>query len=564
MSDTDNHADWWRDAVVYQIYPRSFADSNGDGIGDLRGIISRVPYLAELGVDAVWLSPFYPSPLVDGGYDVADYRDVDPRIGSLDDFDGLVAALHHAGIRLYVDIVPNHCSDQHPWFQAALTAPPGAPERDRFIFHDGLGDDHSLPPSDWRANFGGPAWTPVGDGTFYFHLYAAEQPDWNWDNREVRDDFLTTLRFWSDRGVDGFRVDVAMALSKDLTDPLPFAEVEQIPIGPEHPFYDRDGIDEIYAEWREVFDTYDPPRVAVAELWAEPSPRKARYATKRSLGQAFFFDLLQAEFAAVTFKRSVDNVLSWVKQSGSSCTWVLSNHDNVRHASRYGLPEVADDGDVWATSDRDRRWRLTRGTDPVEDIERGLRRARAATMFMLALPGSAYLYQGEELGLRDVADLPDDVLQDPIFFRDPTFNRGRDGCRVPLPWTLEGPSFGFGSGSAHLPQPSWFGAHAVSVEEGDPTSTLNLYRQALRLRHDFRREGLGEELRWADALDGALHLVRPSVGWHSVTNFTADPIAWPGLPTTMLASSEPWEPGTPLPAETTVWFNEKGTVDDPV
>ncbi|MDR2114607.1 MAG: alpha-amylase, partial [Bifidobacteriaceae bacterium] len=309
---------WWRQAVVYQIYPRSFADANGDGIGDLPGITSRVPYLQKLGIDAVWLSPFYPSALADGGYDVDDYRAVDPRIGTLEQFDQMSQALHAAGIRLIVDIVPNHSSNRHVWFQEALASPPGSAARERYIFRDGLGPDRSQPPTDWQAAFGGPAWEPVGDGQYYLHLFAPEQPDWNWDNPEVRADFLHTLRFWSDRGVDGFRVDVAMGLAKDLSaEVLPSqAELDMIPVGPEHPTQDRDELDQIYAEWREVFNLYDPPRFAVAEVWVERPERRARYARPDSLGQAFNFDLLRADFDAAQFRSVIATNLRHAAESG--------------------------------------------------------------------------------------------------------------------------------------------------------------------------------------------------------------------------------------------------------
>jgi len=556
--DNWNSPTWWRQAVVYQIYPRSFADSDGDGIGDLQGIVSRVPYLESLGIDAVWLSPFYPSALADGGYDVDDYRDVDPRIGTMADFDQMVAALHDAGIKVFVDIVPNHSSNRHAWFQQALDAEPGSPERDRFIFRRGIGPDHDQPPSQWKAAFGGNVWEPVGDGWYYFHIFAPEQPDWNWENREVRDDFLTTLRFWSDHGVDGFRVDVAMALAKgfgsDHPDVLPTEEeLYATPIGPDHLLYDRDAVDEIYAEWRAVFNEYDPPRVAVAELWAEPSPRKARYATDSSLGQAFYFDILHAGFSPHKVRRVVDQVLGWAKDSGSSSTWVLSNHDNVRHATRFGLPDV-DSEDVWAGFDRDRQWLLTGGTVPCEDIERGLRRALALTTFLLGLPGSMYLYQGEELGLREVADIPAEDRQDPIFYRSPGYNVGRDGCRVPLPWTQDGTSFGFGPGGAHLPQPAWFAQYAVSAEDGDPHSPLTVYRRALRLRHELQT---AEELAWMDAPDQILRFERPS-GWQVITNFSPDPVAWKDLgfdsiPESAVLSTRPLE-SNGLAGETTIWL----------
>ena len=455
-------SDWWRQAVVYQVYPRSFADANGDGVGDLRGITSRVPYLVSLGVDAVWLSPFYPSALADGGYDVDDHRDVDPRLGTLADFDELAAALHAAGLKLIVDIVPNHTSNRHEWFRAALAAGRGSPARDRYIFRDGKGPNGLDPPSDWESVFGGPAWERVADGQWYLHMFAEQQPDLNWESREVRDDFLQTLRFWSDRGVDGFRVDVAHGLAKNLAEPMQPQAVlasETLADGA-HPLSDRDEVHAIYAEWRRLFNEYDPPRSAVAEAWV-PAARRARYATPEGLGQAFNFDLLEADWNRDAFRRIIADNLRYAEQTGASSTWVLSNHDVVRHATRYGLPEGSDgrhqDGKAWLLSD---------GTTPLLDGELGVRRARAASLLVLALPGSVYLYQGEELGLHEVADLPREQIQDPAFRRSGGADKGRDGCRVPLPWTADGGSFGFGPDGAHLPQPAWFGPVSVRRRGG--------------------------------------------------------------------------------------------------
>ncbi|MFC4627627.1 alpha-amylase family glycosyl hydrolase [Promicromonospora alba] len=536
-----NDPTWWRQAAVYQIYPRSFADANDDGIGDLRGIISRVPYLQGLGIDAVWLSPFYPSALADGGYDVADYRDVDPRIGTLDEFDEMVAALHAAGIRVIVDIVPNHSSDEHVWFQEALAAGPGSPERARYIFRDGLGADGSEPPADWDSMFGGLAWTRVPDGQWYLHLFAKEQPDFNWDNEEVRADFRKTLRFWSDRGVDGFRIDVAHALTKELGDSLPTqAEIDAITEPGAHPLWDRDEVHEIYADWRKVFDEYTPPRIAVAEAWVS-TPRRPRYASADGLGQAFNFDLLEADFDAEQFRTIISDNLALSAASGSSTTWVFSNHDVVRHATRYALP--ARNG---STTKQGRDWLLSGGTEPAADVALGLRRARAATLLMLGLPGSAYLYQGEELGLPEVADIPAAERQDPAFFRNPGVDVGRDGCRVPLPWTREGKSFGFGEGGAHLPQPATFGELSVEAQDGAPGSTLELYRAALALRHELQTD---ETLEWVPGRADVLHFTRPN-GWHVVTNFGPDAVPLPDGE--VLLASEPL-PGGLLPGSTTAW-----------
>ncbi|MFJ3420912.1 glycoside hydrolase family 13 protein [Streptomyces sp. NPDC086082] len=538
--------DWWRQAVVYQVYPRSFADADGDGLGDLKGITQRLGHLAALGIDALWLSPFYPSELADGGYDVADYRDVDPRLGTLDDFDAMVAEAHRLGLKVMVDIVPNHTSRQHRWFREALAAPPGSAARGRYVFRDGRGEHGELPPTDWPSVFGGSAWAQVPDGQWYLHLFTPEQPDLDWDDEEVREDFRTTLRFWSDRGVDGFRVDVAHALAKDLTEPLrdigPLAAnsedvLDSIPPG-SHPYYDRDEVHAIYRDWRRaVLDTYTPPRMAVAEAWV-PSARRALYARPDELGQAFNFEYLEAGWDAEQLREVITGSLATARAAGASATWVLSNHDVVRHASRLMLPPGTDPN----------TWLLSNGHTPPVDTAAGLRRARAATLLMLALPGSSYVYQGEELGLPEVADLPVEALQDPIWEQQGHTHKGRDGCRVPLPWTTTGPSYGFGAGPAWLPQPASFAAYAVEAQDGTEGSTLELYRTALRLRRKLLD---GEALTWADSSPGVLHFAR-SDGWRCVTNLSGAPVALP--PGELLLSSEPAAGERQLAPDTTVWL----------
>ncbi|RIX26460.1 glycoside hydrolase family 13 protein [Amnibacterium setariae] len=542
-------ADWWRTAVVYQVYPRSFADGNGDGIGDLAGLIDRVPYLARLGIDAVWLSPFYPSALADGGYDVDDYRDVDPRIGTLAQFDELVAALHAEGIRIVVDIVPNHSGSGHAWFQAALAAAPGSPERARYVFRDGLGEHGELPPSDWVSHFGGSAWTRVPDpssgsgrgGQWYLHLFAPEQPDFDWSNPEVREEFHGILRFWADRGVDGFRVDVAHALAKDLTEPLPsYPRIARDVLKDDGTdvLFDRDEVHEIFRGWRKVMDEYDPPRSAVAEAWAAPS-RLPLYARPDELGQTFEFDLVLEPWDAAAFRRSIEVALERARAAGASSTWVLSNHDIVRHASRFGLPAGTDLN----------AWLLSQGTSPVEDRERGAARALAGSLLLLALPGSAYLYQGEELALPEVADLQPEALEDPIWERTGHVEKGRDGARVPLPWTADGPSFGFGAGGAHLPQPAWFGRYAVAVEDADPASVLNRYREALAVRAGLLA---GEGVRFVDGREGVIEFERDG-GWRCITAFGAPAELPPGE---VLLSSAPIGAGRVLPADATAWLRD--------
>ncbi|MBO7938092.1 glycoside hydrolase family 13 protein [Streptomyces antibioticus] len=536
--------DWWRQAVVYQVYPRSFADADGDGLGDLRGVTDRLPHLAALGVDALWLSPFYPSELADGGYDVADPRDVDPRLGTLADFDALAAEAHRLGLKVIVDIVPNHTSHRHPWFQEALAAGPGSPARERYVFRDGRGTAGELPPTDWQSVFGGSAWHRVPDGQWYLHLFAREQPDLNWGLEEVREDVRTTLRFWADRGVDGFRVDVAHALAKDLAEPLrdlgPLTgenALAELPPGT-HPFYDRDEVHEIYRDWRRVLDAYSPPRTAVAEAWV-PGARRALYARPDELDQAFNFEYLQAPWDAEAIRRVVTDSLATARAVGASATWVLSNHDVVRHASRLSLPPGTDEN----------AWLLADGRTPPLDDLAGLRRARAATLLMLALPGSSYVYQGEELGLPEVADLPVEVLQDPVWEQTGRTRKGRDGCRVPLPWTTTGPSYGFGAAGAWLPQPPSFARYAVQAQDGVEGSTLEFYRTALRLRRKLLD---GEELVWhPDTPAGVLAFAR-SDAWRCVANLSAAPVPLP--PGEVLLSSAPLGDDGHLEPDTTVWL----------
>ncbi|BDD73290.1 glycoside hydrolase family 13 protein [Streptomyces violaceoruber] len=536
---------WWRQAVIYQVYPRSFADADGDGLGDLRGVTQRLTHLAALGVDALWLSPFYPSELADGGYDVDDYRDVDPRLGTLDDFDELAAEAHRLGLKVIVDLVPNHTSHRHAWFREALAAGPGSAARDRYVFRDGRGAHGELPPTDWQSVFGGSAWQRVPDGQWYLHLFAPQQPDLNWENEQVRADFRTTLKFWCDRGVDGFRVDVAHALVKDLTEPLRDlgapelsgeAALAQFAPGT-HPFYDRDDVHEVYRDWRKILDAYTPPRTAVAEAWV-PGPRRVLYARPDELGQAFNFEYLQTGWDAAELREVITGSLADARAAGASATWVLSNHDVVRHATRLVLsPDTDTDA-----------WLLSGGRAPAVDPAAGLRRARAATLLMLALPGSAYLYQGEELGLPEVAGLPTEVLQDPIWEQTGHVRKGRDGCRVPLPWTTEGPSYGFGAGGAWLPQPPDFAAYAVQAQDGVAGSTLELYRTALRLR---RKLLAGESLTWSDDVPAGVLRFDRSDGWRCVTNLSGTAVDLPAGE--VLLSSAPLEDGR-LGPDTTVWL----------
>jgi alpha-glucosidase len=492
---------WWRRAVIYEVYVRSFADSDGDGVGDLGGIRSRLPYLRDLGVDAVWITPFYPSPMADGGYDVADYRDVEPLFGTLADAEALLSEAHDLGLRVIVDIVPNHSSDRHTWFQAALASGPGSPERDRYVFRRGRGPAGSEPPTDWQSTFGGSAWKQLPDGDWYLHLFAPEQPDFNWEHPEVVEDFHRTLRFWLDRGVDGFRIDVANALKKDQAFPDLGSLEEQLLSGgdgPHHPFWDRDEVHEVYRGWRRVMDEYEGEPTFVAEAWVHSPSRLARYVRHDELHTAFNFQFLQAPWAADDLRSVVDACLATTHAVGAPTTWVLSNHDVTRHATRYGrLDSTA--GGVGENA--------RAGPDTPVDVTLGLRRARAATLLALALPGSAYLYQGEELGLPDVVDLPEHVLADPIWERSQRTERGRDGCRVPIPWSVSGPSLGFGAAAPWLPQPRDWNGLAVEAQRGAEGSTLELYRAALALRRDDPAFGDGP-LEWLASPPGTLAFQR--------------------------------------------------------
>ncbi|WP_405447059.1 glycoside hydrolase family 13 protein [Streptomyces erythrochromogenes] len=614
---TTASGDWWRDAVIYQVYVRSFADSDGDGIGDLRGVRSRLPHLARLGVDAVWLTPFYVSPQADGGYDVADYRAVDPLFGDLADADELVRAAHGLGLRVIVDVVPNHTSEQHPWFRAALAGEPGA--RERYLFRRGRGADGSLPPNDWESIFGGPAWTRVADGDWYLHLFAPEQPDLDWTHPEVTAEFDSVLRFWLDLGVDGFRIDVAHGMVK--ADGLPDigrgAQATLIGTQP-LPFFDQDGVHEIHRAWRRLLDSYEGRRIGVAEAWAPSSERLALYVRPDELHQAFNFRFLVCPWDPEAMRTVIDESLSATTAVGAPTTWVLSNHDVVRHVTRYG------------------------------GGRQGLARARAAALLMLALPGSAYLYQGEELGLPEVTDLPPESRQDPAFRRGrrpqtplpaiiaprtaeppapapgepapqaeactvpapeaqghtgpeaeagpgprpgagtgpeaqaccgPQAQAGagadllaapeaegqdglRDGCRVPMPWGGAEPPYGFGPAGSWLPQPPAWADLSVAAQTGDPHSTLELYRAALELRRAM--PGLGAPgagpspdprgMRWLHAPDGVLLFTRP--GFACTLNTRPDPVELPAPGRPVLSSAPVETDGRTvrLPADSCTWW----------
>ncbi len=529
---------WWRNAVIYQVYPRSFADGNGDGIGDLIGLRARLGAIVELGVDAIWLSPFYRSPQVDAGYDVSDHRDVDPVFGSIEDADALLAEAHEFGLRVIVDLVPNHTSSEHPWFRAAL-ASPDAPERGRYLFRPGRGADGELPPNDWDSLFGGPAWGRVdhGDGppSWYLHLFAAEQPDLDWTDAEVREEFLGIIEWWLDRGVDGFRIDVAHGLAKDPE--LPdiagaFATAGMAVEG--HPHWDRDEVHDVYRSWRALSDRYDGDRVFVAEAYLKDPARLARYLRPDELHTAFNFGFLMAPWDAAALRAAIDETLRSHDAVGAPATWVLANHDVVREVTRYGGGEL------------------------------GTRRARAAALLMLSLPGSAYVYQGEELGLPEVEDLPAELRQDPAFHRTGGADPGRDGCRVPLPWDGVTAPFGFSEVGVQpwLPQPASWATLTRSRQVEDPTSMWRLYHDALGLRRGIVAAAPGPALRWLDLGPQVIAFARPG-GFVSVTNLGAAPVdaaaALPAGSRAVLTSAPAAEVGEPtastvVASDVTTWF----------
>jgi len=542
-------ADWWRDAVIYQVYIRSFGDGNGDGVGDIAGIRARLDYVAGLGVDAVWITPWYPSPMADGGYDVADYRAIEPSLGNLGEAEALIGEAHGRGLRVLLDIVPNHTSAAHRWFQAALAAGPGSPERQRYIFRPGRkgGTD---PPNDWDSVFGGPAWTRVSEpdgrpGEWYLHLFAPEQPDLNWASADVHEEFEATLRFWFDRGVDGFRIDVANSLVKhpelpDLAgrDHRSFGE----PGAEDHPFWDRELVHEIYRSWRAIADEYPDPKVFVAEAWVESPRRLARYVRPAHLHTAFNFEFLRSPWRAGALRPVIDEALAAFRDVGAEPTWVLSNHDVARHVTRFAYPQT---GPLGSES------KLPAGLKP--DLALGTRRARAAALLMLALPGGAYVYQGEELGLWEVDDLPEKLLRDPTWERSGRTDRGRDGCRVPMPWSGDRPPFGFaapGSAPPWLPQPVAWAGLTAAAESGDPDSMLVLYREALRLRRVHPGLGSGP-FTWRRAPRGAIAFEREG-GLVCVVNVDAAPFELPAHQGVLLAS-QPLSEGR-LPRDATVWL----------
>jgi alpha-glucosidase len=532
---------WWRDAVIYEVYVRSFADGNGDGVGDLAGVRAKLPYLVDLGVDAMWFTPWYRSPLADGGYDVADYRAIDPAFGTLEEAEELIAAAAAVGIRTIVDIVPNHVSDEHAWFQAALASAPGSAERARFWFHPGRGPHGNEIPTRWPSNFSGPAWTrttnPDGTpGEWYLHLFSARQPDLNWDHPDVRREHEAILRFWFDRGAAGIRIDSAALLVKDPALP----EIPGLPEPGQHPNTDRDDLHDIYRSWRAIADGYPGTRVLVGELWLPDVERFAQYLRPDELHTAFNFDFMTRAWRADELRASIDATLAAHAPVGAPATWLLSNHDVTRPVTRLGQ---ADSSFAFTTK--------RRGTPT--DLALGTRRARAAALLCAALPGSLYVYQGEELGLEEVQDLPEDQLEDPMYFRSGGVDPGRDGCRVPLPWSGAEAPFGFspaGAAEPWLRQPPAWRDRTVEAQDRDASSMLNLYRAAIRLRHE--EAGLGDApLRWLAAPADVLAFAR-GADFASVTNVSPHAVALPADARLLLASVG-LDAGR-LPPDATAWI----------
>ncbi|NUO55757.1 MAG: glycoside hydrolase family 13 protein [Hamadaea sp.] len=528
---------WWRDAVVYQVYLRSFADSDGDGVGDLPGLTARLDHLVRLGVDGIWLNPCYPSPGADHGYDVADYTTVDAQYGGLPAFETFLAEAHRHGLKVLMDVVPNHCSAEHPWFAEAVAAEPGSPARDRFVFRDGRGPHGELPPNNWMSVFGGPAWTRVADGQWYLHSFDSSQPDFDWRRPEVAEHFENVLRLWFDRGVDGFRIDVAHMLFKrdglpDWPDPAAYNAYQQ----------NQPEVHEIYRRWRALADAYDRDLTLVGEIHVPSVADLADYLRPDELPQAFYFDLLAQGWDASGFAASIDRGLAQIAGAGATITWTLANHDVHRTVSRYGLVERDPAALVIPTRQRGRI-----------DTALGEARARAALLLLLGLPGSVYLYQGEELGLPEWLDLPDELRQDPTWFRSGRAEHGRDGCRIPLPWTTGSPAFGFSTTpETWLPQPDWFARYAAENQWAQPDSTLRLHAEALRVRRELRG-ALPDALDWLTT--GRTDVLAYRRGRLTcVVVFGDEPFSVPGeWGSFVCASAEPHADGT-MPGPSAAWL----------
>ncbi|MCR3750451.1 alpha-amylase family glycosyl hydrolase [Lentzea californiensis] len=443
MGGVDQPQPWWRDAVVYQIYPRSFADGNGDGVGDLSGVQRHLDHLCELGADTLWLSPVYRSPMADAGYDISDHTGIDPVFGDLAEFDALLSAAHERGLRVLMDFVPNHTSDQHPWFVESRSSREN-PKRDWYVWRD--------EPNNWRAALGaGSAWTwDEHTGQYYLHLFLPEQPDLNWRNPEVVDAMHGVLRFWLDRGVDGFRIDVAHCVGKDPA----FADDQRCAAGaPLSDFNDQPHSHEVLRGIRKLVDSYPGDRVLVGEVNIRSTARVAEYyGAGDELHMSFNFPPLDAPWDPTVFRMCVREVERELGAMAAWPTWVLSNHDNERHRTRYGG---------------------------------SMRRAKAAAVMLLTLRGTPFLFQGEELGLEDATVAGDDRV-------DPG---GRDGARAPVPWLAAAPH-GWDGARPWLPFPPDAAELSAESAAGNAGSPLHLYRRLIaeRGRSPALRRGDWEEL----------------------------------------------------------------------
>jgi alpha-glucosidase len=452
-SSQDLDPSWWKPGVLYQIYPRSFADSNADGVGDLRGIIERIDYLQWLGIDAIWLSPITVSPNADWGYDVADFRAVDPELGTMADFEALLAVAHERGIRVLLDFIPNHTSDRHPWFVDARTSRT-ARFRDWYVWADPRPD--GSPPNNWVSSFGGPAWTlDAPTGQYFLHNHLREQPDLNWWHEDLRDEFDDILRFWFDRGVDGFRIDVCNVIVKDaaLRDNPPSTEDDPLDVQlfGQRPVYNanRPEVHDVLRRWRALADSYDPPRVLLGETPVEELAELGRYYGNDldELQLAFNFPFINAPFDAVTMPEIVAGI-EGALPPGAWPAWTGSNHDMSRFATR------------WAHDDP--------------------RQARAALLMLLGLRGTPVLYQGDEIGLGDTT-LEQQDLRDPLGVRYWPAYAGRDAMRTPMHWR-KGAGGGFTDAGVRPWLPLGDTACNVEDERADPDSILHLARDLLGLR----------------------------------------------------------------------------------
>jgi alpha-glucosidase len=449
---------WWKRGIVYQIYPRSFQDTNGDGIGDIEGICRRLDYLQWLQVDAIWISPIYPSPMADFGYDVADYCGIDPVFGTLENFDRLIAEAHARGLKLILDFVPNHTSERHPWFIESRASRDN-PKRDWYIWRDGKPD--GSPPNNWRSNFGGSAWTlDEATGQYFYHAFLREQPDLNWRNPAVREAMHNVLRFWLDRGVDGFRVDVIWHLIKDAgfrdNPPNPGWTAGERDIGRflQVNSADQPEIHERVAEMRRVLDEYDA-RVLIGEIYL-PIERLVTYYGRDLSGAhlPFNFALIQTTWQAQAIAKLVDEYEGALPQGGWP-NWVLGNHDQPRIASRVGQAQ-----------------------------------ARVAAMLLLTLRGTPTMYYGDEIGLTNVS-IPPERVQDPWEKNEPGLGLGRDPCRTPMQWSAAR-NAGFSEGEPWLPLSPDRESRNVAALRDNPGSILTLYRRLIALRREHPALSIGD------------------------------------------------------------------------